>query len=56
MHGATIKIISDVLRCINFGDVAGFHLTHPLTYGFSTATMVARTHLNFMLHVHCLSC
>ena len=26
------------------------------TYCFSTQTMVARTHLNVMLYVHCLSC
>jgi len=26
------------------------------TYCFSTATMVARTHLNVTLHLHCLLC
>jgi hypothetical protein len=39
-------------------DTQGYKCTHRLcnTHCFSTLTMVARTHLNVTLYVHCLSC
>ena len=39
-------------------DISGYKFIHVVrnTYCFSTATMVARTRLNFTLYVHCLSC
>jgi len=39
-------------------DIQGFKHTLRIcrTYCFSTSTMVARTHLNITLYIHCLSC
>ena len=42
MHAGYLRLQTHTLRLRN-------------TYCFSTATMVARTHLNVMLYVHCLS-